>query len=158
MKLILPAVLQLLGYAVVIAEIFIPSMGLLSAIALGIFAYSLYLVYTGISINAGVVLTILDMVLVPVFVILGMKVMARSSLALQRQLSKEDGIVSQKEDLKAYLNQEGTAVTDLRPSGSALINECRLDVVTDGEYIESGSSVVVTQVAGNRIIVEKTEE
>jgi len=46
-------------------------------------------------------------------------------------------------------------VTDLRPSGTVLIGSMRLDVVTDGEYIESGTPIVVAAVAGNRVVVEK---
>jgi membrane-bound serine protease (ClpP class) len=49
---------------------------------------------------------------------------------------------------------KGIAVTDLRPAGMAQINSQRVDVVTDGEYIEADTPVIVTGVAGNRIVVE----
>ncbi len=152
---IFPILLQLIGFAVIMAEIFIPSLGLLGAIAFGIFAYSLYSVYTSISINAGMIFTGLDIVFIPVLIIMGMKMLARSPLSLQRKLSKQDGVVSQDEKFNAYIQMEGKSVTDLRPSGTAIVQSHRLDVVTDGEYIESGTPVVVTDVTGNRIVVEK---
>ncbi|MBU1345101.1 MAG: serine protease [Proteobacteria bacterium] len=159
MKLyLLPVFFQVLGILVAIAEIFIPSMGILAAIALALFLYSLYLVFTSISTTAGMVFTGLDMVLVPVLIVFGMKILAKSPLALRRELSKQDGVVSQKQGHEAYLHMKGTSVTDLRPAGMAEINSQRVDVVTDGEYIDAGTPIVVTGVTGNRIIVEKTLE
>jgi len=154
---ILPILLQVIGILVIIAEIFIPSLGLLTAIALSVFFYSLYLVYTTISTTAGMVLAGLDIVLVPVLLIFGMKILAKSPLALKRELSKQDGVVSQREDPKAYINMKGKSVTDLRPAGMAEINSQRVDVVTDGEYIDADTPIVVTEVSGNRIIVEQSE-
>lgn len=55
----------------------------------------------------------------------------------------------------SLLNMEGKALTDLRPSGTAIINDSRVDVVTFGNYIEKGTSIVVKQVEGMRVVVEK---
>ncbi|MBU8848807.1 MAG: serine protease [Desulfobacterales bacterium] len=154
---ILPILLQVIGILVIIAEIFIPSLGLLTAVALIIFFYSLYLVFTTISTTAGMVIAGLDIVLVPMSIILGLKILATSSLSLKRELSKQDGVVSQKEELEAFINIKGKSITDLRPAGMAEINSQRVDVVTDGEYIDADTPIVVTGVSGNRIIVEKSE-
>ena len=43
----------------------------------------------------------------------------------------------------------------LRPSGTVLIDEERVDVVADGEFIASGESIVVFKVVGNKIFVKK---
>jgi len=48
---------------------------------------------------------------------------------------------------------EGTALSPLRPAGTALINGLRVDVVTDGSFIEAGTGVLVTLVEGSRIVV-----
>ena len=153
---IFPILLQIIGILVVIAEIFIPSLGLLSAIALSVFFYSLYLVFTTISTTAGLIFTGLDIVLVPLLIIFGLKILAKSPLALRRELSKQDGVVSQKQGLEAVINKKGKSVTNLRPAGIAEINSQRLDVVTDGEYIDADTKIIVTGVTGNQIIVEKT--
>jgi len=153
---ILPILLQVIGILVVIAEIFIPSLGLLTAIALAVFFYSLYLVFTTISTTAGMIFTGLDIALLPVLILFGMKVLSRSSLSLKRELSRQDGVFSQRQGLEDYINMTGRSVTDLRPAGMAVINSQRLDVVTDGEYIDADTPIVVVGVAGNRIIVEKT--
>ncbi len=151
---VIPALLQVIGIMVIIAEIFIPSLGVLTVIALALLSYSLYIVFTSISTTAGIVLTGLDIIIVPLIVVLGIKILAKSPLSLKRELSKQNGVVSQKEKLETYINMKGTAVTDLRPAGMAQINSQRVDVVTDGEYIEADTPVIVTGVAGNRIVVE----
>ena len=151
---IIPVLLQMIGIMVIIAEIFIPSLGVLAVIALALLSYSLYIVFTSISTTAGIVFTGLDIIIVPLIVVLGIKILAKSPLALKRELSKHNGVVSQKEKLETYINMKGTAVTDLRPAGMAQINSQRVDVVTDGEYIEADTPVIVTGVAGNRIVVE----
>ena len=153
---ILPLFLQVIGILVIIAEIFIPSFGLLTVIALSVLFYSLYLVFTTISTTAGMIFTGLDIALLPVLIIFGMKILARSPLSLNRELSKQDGVVSQRQGLETYLHMKGKSVTDLRPAGMAQINSQRMDVVTDGEYIDADTPIVVTGVKGNQIIVEKT--
>ena len=47
----------------------------------------------------------------------------------------------------------GVAMSDLRPSGIAVFKERRIDVVTEGGYIEHGSNIKVLRVEGNRVIV-----
>jgi membrane-bound serine protease (ClpP class) len=151
---VIPALLQVIGIMVIIVEIFIPSLGVLTVIALALLSYSLYIVFTSISITAGIVFTGLDIIIVPLTIVLGIKILAKSPLSLKRELSKQNGVVSQKEKLATYINMKGIAVTDLRPAGMAQINSQRVDVVTDGEYIEADTPVIVTGVAGNRIVVE----
>jgi membrane-bound serine protease (ClpP class) len=51
------------------------------------------------------------------------------------------------------LNGTGTALTQLRPSGTAAINGERVDVVTEGGLIERGTAIKVVAVEGARIVV-----
>lgn len=56
-------------------------------------------------------------------------------------------------DRPELLNQAGTALTNLRPSGMAQINGKRVDVVTEGGMIERGTVVRVVAVEGLRVVV-----
>src|SRR5437867_4223838 len=56
------------------------------------------------------------------------------------------------------LHQSGVAHTPLRPSGTALINGKRVDVVTEGPFIERGAPVKVVAVEGVRIVVRPLTE
>ena len=51
------------------------------------------------------------------------------------------------------IGQSGAALTQLRPSGVALINGQRVDVVTEGGMIDQGTPVKVIAVEGLRTIV-----
>ena len=53
------------------------------------------------------------------------------------------------------VNQIGTALTHLRPSGTAIINGKRVDVVTEGTMIERGKPVKVVAIEGLRVIVRE---
>jgi membrane-bound serine protease (ClpP class) len=52
----------------------------------------------------------------------------------------------------------GVVINDLRPVGKAEINGKRLDVVTEGGYIEKETAVIVTEVDGSRIVVRENKK
>lgn len=58
-------------------------------------------------------------------------------------------------DKPELLNCTGVAQTRLRPSGVAIINDRRLDVVTEGGMIERGARIKVVAVEGARIVVRE---
>jgi membrane-bound serine protease (ClpP class) len=95
-----------------------------------------------------------DIVLLPVLIIYGIKLMAKSPVTLKKELSTSDGYTSQSQELYGYIGLEGDTLTDLRPSGTAYIGGKRLDVIARGEYIEKGKNVVVSAVEGNQVIVK----
>ena len=157
-NLITPIILQLLGVAVIIAEVIIPSGGILSILATGIFGYSIYLVFSGVSNVAGAAFLIVDIITLPIVVIIGLKMLAKSPVTLRKTLSSKEGVSSQSPELEQYLNVEGTTVTDLRPAGMARINGKRVDVVSRGEYIDKNMNIYVSDVTGNQIIVREKED
>jgi membrane-bound serine protease (ClpP class) len=69
-------------------------------------------------------------------------------LFVSRSVSGEIGT-----DQPELLRQIGTAFTQLRPSGTAIINGKRVDVVTEGQLIESGAPIEVVAVEGMRVVV-----
>lgn len=50
---------------------------------------------------------------------------------------------------------EGVALSTLRPSGTALIDSRRVDVVSDGDFIEKGEKVKVVTSVGSRVMVTR---
>jgi len=149
--------MQFIGVIVVIAEIIIPSGGLLGAAAIGFFGYSLYLVFHDISAQTGMVFVAVDIVMIPCLFIVGIKMLAKSPATLNTMLSRQDGVTSQSPELEKYLHQQGRAVSDLRPGGVAMITGRKVDVVSRGEYIDKNSELLVIAVTGNQVIVKKTE-
>ena len=56
------------------------------------------------------------------------------------------------------LNKTGVAHTILRPSGMVMIEGKKYDVVTQGELLPARTPIVVVNIEGNRIVVEKKED
>ena len=54
----------------------------------------------------------------------------------------------------SLIGLDGVAATDLKPSGSATINDKRVDVISSGEFISAGSEIIVTKQEGSRVVVE----
>ena len=157
-NIMIPVLLQLVGVGVIIAEFIIPSGGLLSLTAVGVFAYSLFHVFTTVSPEAGTVFVAVDIVMIPVSVLVGIKLLASSPVALRKTLSSDNGVTSQDPSLQELPGKDGITVTRLRPAGKALIDGKRFDVVSMGDFIEKDTAVVVTAVEGNRIVVKNRNE
>jgi membrane-bound serine protease (ClpP class) len=57
--------------------------------------------------------------------------------------------------IENLLGKEGEALTTLRPSGTVLVNGSRVDVVSDGEFINKGEKIRITEVSGNRVVAAR---
>jgi membrane-bound serine protease (ClpP class) len=55
------------------------------------------------------------------------------------------------------IGDKGITATPLRPAGKVTIDKNLCDVVADGQFIDGGTAVVVTQIQGNRIVVAVAE-
>ncbi len=73
-------------------------------------------------------------------------------MTLGRNLSHGDAMASSSPLLVGI---EGVALTTLRPAGKALIDERRVDVVAEGDFIEANEPVVVIADEGARVVVRK---
>ena len=56
------------------------------------------------------------------------------------------------------VGKHGTAITDLRPAGTALVGDERIDVVSESEWISAGTPVKVLSAEGYRHIVRSISE
>ena len=77
------------------------------------------------------------------------------SLVLQTGLDSLAGWASAPETDAKWVGKHGTAASPLRPAGIADLEGERVDVVSQGEYIEAGAAIVVVRVDGNRIVVRR---
>ncbi|MBI3179560.1 MAG: hypothetical protein HYZ27_07845, partial [Deltaproteobacteria bacterium] len=77
------------------------------------------------------------------------------SVILESATTAAEGYVSQSAAELALVGKRGRAVGALRPAGIADIEGRRIDVVTQGDFIEPGSEIEVMLVDGNRVVVKK---
>jgi len=148
------AILLILGLLLLVAEMFMPGFGIAGGtgivlIAIGIIltartpfeAFILFLVL--ILLVAGVILLLLRS---------AKKGQIARKLILHQSATKEKGFVAAK-DHTQLVGQTGVSVTPLRPAGIGLFDDKRLDVVTEGGFIDKGIPIQIIQVHGNRIVV-----
>ena len=76
-------------------------------------------------------------------------------LILATGLAAGEGYASPPETDQNWRGKGGIAVSPLRPSGIADVEGERVDVVSDGEFIEAGAKIVVSRIDGNRIVVRR---
>ena len=74
-------------------------------------------------------------------------------LVLETELPANAGVASAPEDDVLWLGERGIAMSPLHPAGVARLGHERVDVVSDGEFIEAGEPIEVIRVDGNRIVV-----
>jgi membrane-bound serine protease (ClpP class) len=74
-------------------------------------------------------------------------------LILATGMEADLGYVSTPESDRQWLGRTGTALSPMRPAGIAEIDGARVDVVSDGGFIDAGTPVKVTRVDGNRIVI-----
>lgn len=148
-SIILIVILQLIGSATIIAEIMIPSMGILSVSAAAAYAYSYYSLYQ-IAPEAIWILVIINIFSIPATLIIGVKMLSNSPLAKQKSL--HTGIFLNTPT--ASVGDRGVSVTDLRPAGIAKIDGERKDVLSTGDYIEKGIEIEVVEVDNSGVKVK----
>jgi len=78
--------------------------------------------------------------------------LTRLGIFLGEETGRETGYTSsvRRDEL---LGKEGTAITDLRPAGTGLFDDERVDVVSEQEWIEEGSPIRIVASEGYRHVV-----
>lgn len=145
-----------LGLGLILAEIFIPSMGVLSVLATACIAGSIAFAF-GEDARTGVRFLIAAAILVPAFILVGFQLFPRTPMGRHmtaQGFSFENEPTADARD-RDLLGVEGEVTSPLRPAGHARLGERRVDVVSRGEAVEVGERVVVIEVRGNRVVVAR---
>jgi membrane-bound serine protease (ClpP class) len=146
--------LLLVGAALLLLETFLPGM-IAGVIGVCCLVAGVALAYT----NHGPATGNIVLVLVLIGLVLGtmcwMRFLPESRLA--RRLISHQAIGDLGAERPELLDRTGTALTTLRPSGTASIDGQRVDVVADGAMIERGAPVKVVAVEGARVVVRAVE-
>lgn len=155
--LFLILVLLLVGYTLVLLEVFLLPGLVVGIIGAGSVGAGCYLAWTRYGAAAGGLTIIGSFVLMVGGVIAFFKSPWGRRTRLQTELGKEAGYTVAQKHFQELLGKEGEAASILRPAGVMMIGHERYDVVTAGEFIERGVKVRVVAVEGNRIVVEKVK-
>jgi membrane-bound serine protease (ClpP class) len=153
------------GLALLVLEVFvIPGFGLAGVLGIGALLAGLSLSLIGGGATWEFVIKAVGRVIISIFLALAASlVMLRflprlpfgRRLILETGLPAGEGYASAPAGDSSWLGKSGTVFSPLRPAGIAEIEGERVDVVSDGEFIDSGTPIVVTRVDGNRIVVRR---
>jgi len=158
--LLLAVFLYVLCAALIVAEVFIPSGGLLSICALASVAGGVYIFFR-YSTVAGWVGGGVALVMVPVLLVTAYRVLPRTRFGkrviLARPVRERGDAISDSAELARLLGEVGTVLTPLRPVGMCEFAGRRFECVAESGYVQKDRQVKVIRVEGTQLTVRVTE-
>ncbi len=151
--------LFIIGAVLIVAEIFLPG-GIAGGLGLAAVTGSILMAgesmkWMGLSLIVALSVSIIAMTLmVKVF---GKKMKFFRKIILSDSTSTESGYVSNT-NRSELLGKTGVTKTPFRPAGTAIIDEERIDAVTEGGFIAAGKRIKVVKVEGSRIVIREIED
>jgi len=158
----LPVGLAAAGLLAILAEMFLPTAGVLGAAGLGSIIASIVVVYRRFGSLAGSLYLAAVAVLIPVLIALYFKFFPRSPMGRWLMIRKMPGdgpgggSGAEPGPYEGLAGREGRTLTVLRPVGQVLIGDRKYSALSGGEFIERDRQVKVLKVEGSRILVRET--
>lgn len=149
----------LAGILCIIIEMLMPTVGLLAGAGVVAMLYSVVMTLGG-DINAVYAMLVSFAMAVFIFALIVKKLPSSklwNRLTLKDKSNTANGYVSA-EPREELLGKRGIVVTELRPSGSALIADKLVDVISEGAFLTKGEKIIVVAVNGNRVLVRKVNK
>lgn len=148
--------LFLAGILLIILELFLPG-GIVGVIGLICVVASLFLAagsFTEMAISILIATAVSIIAVILLTKVLGKRMKFFKKFILTDSTNKESGYVSNetREDL---VGQIAVTLTALRPSGTAVLGDERIDVVSEGAFIDKDEQVKIVKAEGSRIVVRK---
>lgn len=147
-------ILFIAGIVLLFIEMFTPGFGIFGG--LGLLSLILCIVFTANSVQSALLLILIICAILALFVLLFVRSFKKGiiykSFVLKDAENKENGFVSNA-DYTRLIGKTGKSLTVLRPAGIAMFDGEKIDVVTDGEFIQAGAAVEVFEAAGRRVTV-----
>ena len=150
-----PLVLQILAFLIAMAEVIVPSFGILAFICASLTAYSWYFILTRLPHNAILIFGILDLLLIPIGIKLAFHFLRNSPLSHGTDLGTGSGLEEVDAGLQRHVGTTAIVEAPLRPTGKIRIGDEIYEAQTTGEFVDRAAPVKVVSVIGSRFQVEK---
>ena len=149
------------GLVVLIAEIFIPSHGILCLVGLAFLATAIYRAYE-LTQTAGHVSVVATVVSLPTLALIAVKTFHRTpwgkKIAPPNPTARAEEFAPQHEALKLHVGQTGRSITPLRPVGTCVFNGERINCVAETGMIEEDIEIKAIGVRGRELAVRPLRE
>ncbi len=149
-------ILSFIGIAVILAELVLPGgiLGILGAVCLIV---AVILTFVEYGTTAGTIAVVLLFVFAILTLSWWMKFFHRLPFTRSLILKSESGHKETENDEPSLVGSRGPALTDLMPSGYALIDDEKRDVMAEAESVSKDSLVEIVEIRGPSLIVREIE-
>ena len=149
--------LLVLAFALVAAELVVPSHGILSAFAALVAVAAVWLAYT-VRPELGLLFGAVLLIATPVVFVMAVKIYPNTAVGRKVLLKNPNpttaaGFETESAQLELLVGRQGVASSFLRPAGIVEIDGQRIDAMAESDLIAAGSTVEVVQVSGMKVIV-----
>jgi membrane-bound serine protease (ClpP class) len=161
--LVWAGLLLLLGLALVMTEVFVPSGGILGVLALTSIVVAIVLAFLQSGAMAGFLFVLVSLVAIPTVLFFAFQWLPETAVGkrLLADLPSSEEVLPDDEErraLRELVGKVGRAETRMLPSGAVQIEGRSIDAVSEGMPIEPGQPVRVVEVHGTRVTVRPVTE
>lgn len=145
--------LILLGFILLAIELFIiPGFGFVGISGLFCLTIASYISFSKLNPAVGFLVSIASITAI----IIMMKALPKTNLYKKLRLeTSTKGYSAVRSGLDKLIGKEGITITPLHPVGTAVVDDKRIDVVSEVGMIDRDKRVVVIKVEGNRVVVKE---
>ena len=153
--MIIGLILLIAGFVLAGIEMVVPGFG--APGICGIICLVAGVLLTADSVEAGIFITVVVIVILGILMTVIMGFLSqkkfRSPIVLDEDLKA--GVLINSSDLEYLIRKEGKASTDLKPAGKGNFEGIELDIFSEGPYIKKGTSIVISRINENRLMVKE---
>lgn len=154
MSLSLIVGLLLIGFILILVEIFLIPGFVVGVVGIAFIAVGLGFVYNDYGTFYGNITLVSSIVVLSGSILAAFRSGAWDKVAIKDEIK---GKANSNHLLKIEVGDRGEAISALRPAGTALIGGQKIEVHSEGEFLLRKDKIEVIKKIGNRIIVKKIE-
>jgi len=159
--LLLAVLLYFLCAALLVAEVFVPSGGIISIIALSCLIGGVAIFFNH-SKTAGFTGIVVAIMMIPLVVIFAYKLLPKTgfgkSVTLAPPKRNQGDAIPDTQELEKMIGTVGRVLTPLRPVGMCDFSGKRLECVAESGFVDKGRNVKIIQVQGTQLTVRVVQD
>lgn len=145
----------------IIAEVFVPSGGIITICSLACLAGGIAIFFQR-STTAGWAGLIIALIMIPLVLVVAYKIFPKTrfgkSVMLTPPQRQQGDAIPDTDELKGLLGTEGVVISPLRPVGMCDFSGRRVECVAEGGYVDKDKKVKVIDVEHRRLTVRVIEQ
>ena len=152
------ALCLLLGAGLMIAEVFLPGFGLPGISGLVLIGVGVVLTSAHFGLTAAVAVLLVVVAVLAVLITFLLRQASNGGMKRSRLFLNQKEELHDKTDMQILVSKKGETLSVLRPAGIGDFDGVRLNIVTEGGFIDKGQPVEIVRVEGSHIVVRQRAE